>query len=218
MTAATGTGTRTDRRKARTRGALIRAAQAFIADDHVNAPITEITEAADVAIGSFYNHFESREQLFEEALTEALESFGHALDGLTTEVEDPAHAFAQSFRLAARLGVAQPQMARLLVNAGPALIDADRGLAPRAKRDIATAVAAGRFTVADPGLAYLVVAGALLSLLVHVLDAAGREPTADVDQVCEDLLRMLGLAADEAAALAHATLPELVGLDHLPGD
>lgn len=218
MTPPGGTGTRTDRRKARTRQALIRSAQSFLAADDVNAPITEITETADVAIGSFYNHFESREQLFEVALTEALDVYGHVLDALTTDVEDSARAFAQSFRLAARLGLARPQMARMLVNAGPTLINADRGLAPHARRDIAAAVADGRFTVADPELAYLVVAGALLSLCVHQLDTVDRDHAADVDQVCEDLLRMLGLAPDEAVEISHGPLPELGDLEELTGD
>lgn len=49
------------RRKARTRAALVRAVQRFIAEGHVNGPILEITQAADVGMGSFYNHFETKE-------------------------------------------------------------------------------------------------------------------------------------------------------------
>ena len=46
---------RLDRRKARTRAALIRAAQTLIAEGRTNVPILEITQAADVGMGSFYN-------------------------------------------------------------------------------------------------------------------------------------------------------------------
>ena len=46
---------RLDRRKARTRAALIRAAQTLIAQGRMNVPILEITQAADVGMGSFYN-------------------------------------------------------------------------------------------------------------------------------------------------------------------
>jgi len=31
-------------------------------------PVLEITQAADVGMGSFYNHFDSKEQLFEAAV------------------------------------------------------------------------------------------------------------------------------------------------------
>ena len=60
-------GNRLDRRKARTRDALIRAAQTLIAEGRTNVPIVEITQVADVGMGSFYNHFESKEQLFDAA-------------------------------------------------------------------------------------------------------------------------------------------------------
>lgn len=56
----TGTPNRLDRRKARTRAALIGAAQACIAAGKTNVPILEITQAADVGMGSFYNHFQTK--------------------------------------------------------------------------------------------------------------------------------------------------------------
>jgi AcrR family transcriptional regulator len=68
--AATQQANRLDRRKARTRAALIRAAQTLIAEGRTNVPILEITQAADVGMGSFYNHFETKEQLFEAAVEE----------------------------------------------------------------------------------------------------------------------------------------------------
>ena len=45
------TPNRLDRRKARTRAALVRAAQAFIAAGKLNVPILKITQAADVGRG-----------------------------------------------------------------------------------------------------------------------------------------------------------------------
>jgi AcrR family transcriptional regulator len=55
---------RLDRRKAQTRQALIDAAVRLIAEGRgERASIQEITEAADVGFGSFYNHFPSKEQL-----------------------------------------------------------------------------------------------------------------------------------------------------------
>ena len=64
---------RLERRKQRTRAALIKAAQAFIAAGKLNVPVLEITQAADVGMGSFYNHFESKEELFDAAVAEVLD-------------------------------------------------------------------------------------------------------------------------------------------------
>ena len=60
--------TRLDRRKARTRQALLDAAVRLITEGRGDrASIQEITDEADIGFGSFYNHFESKEQLFQTA-------------------------------------------------------------------------------------------------------------------------------------------------------
>ena len=60
---------RLDRRKARTRQALIDAAVRLIAEGRGDrASIQEITEEADIGFGSFYNHFDSKEALAVVAL------------------------------------------------------------------------------------------------------------------------------------------------------
>src|SRR5262245_26454051 len=127
---------RLERRKARTRAALIRAAQSFLASGKVNVPILEITQAADVGMGSFYNHFESKEELFQVAVEDALDAFGAMLDQLTVGLDDPAQVFAQSFRRTGRLHRRQPELSKVLLNNGLALAGSDKGLAPRARRDI----------------------------------------------------------------------------------
>src|SRR5919199_5007911 len=86
---------RLERRKARTRAALVRAAQALIADGKTAVSVLEITQAADVGLGSFYNHFETKEQLYQAAVEDALEAHGALLDELTTGLDDPAQVFAQ---------------------------------------------------------------------------------------------------------------------------
>jgi AcrR family transcriptional regulator len=67
---------RLEQRKARTRAALVRAAQTFIAAGEQNVPILEITQAADVGMGSFYNHFQTKEELFQAAVEDALDAYG----------------------------------------------------------------------------------------------------------------------------------------------
>src|SRR6202021_3019487 len=94
---------RLERRKQRTRAALIKAAQRLIAEGGVNGPVLEITQAADVGMGSFYNHFDSKEQLFEAAVADVLDAHGALLDRLTAAIDDPAEMFATSYRLTGRL-------------------------------------------------------------------------------------------------------------------
>src|SRR5436190_18108660 len=92
--------TRLDRRKARTRQALIDAAARLIAEGRgERASIQEITDAADIGFGSFYNHFESKDELFRTASEEVLERWGRMIDGACAGIEDAATVFVTSFRI-----------------------------------------------------------------------------------------------------------------------
>ena len=207
-----GEGTsRLDRRKARTRAALIHAAQAFLAAGTANVPIVEITEAADVGMGSFYNHFDSKDELFRAAVEDALEVFGALLDELSGCLDDPAHAFAQSFRLFGRLHRRNPELSRVLLNNGLAVARSSQGLAPRQRRDIEAGVRAGRFNGRDPELMNAVVTAAALNLGHLLQTRPGRDDADAADQVTEDVLRMLGLPAAEAHAICQRPLPDLDG-------
>lgn len=200
--------TRSARRRANTRAALVRAAGSFLADGRVNAPILEITQAADVGLGSFYNHFRTREELFAAAVLDAVDRHGTLLDELTEGIDDPAHVFAQSFRLVGRLHRRKPELSKVLLHNGLAMTDLGVGLAPRARRDIETGIGTGRFTVRDADLAMVVVAGAALCLGRLLHDHPERDDASATDQVTEDLLRMLGVPAGEAAEICRRPLPD----------
>ena len=199
---------RLERRKQRTRAALVKAAQRLIAEGKINVPVLEITKAADVGMGSFYNHFDSKEQLFEAAIADVLDAHGAMLDRLTESIDDPAETFATSFRLTGRLFRRRPQESEVLLANGPALLSADRGLAPRALRDIKVGVAAGRFKVDDPELALAMAGGALLGLGKLLRDNPDRDDARAADTVTESVLQLLGLSAEEAHAVCQRPLPD----------
>jgi len=203
---------RLERRKQRTRAALIQAARRFIASGKLNVPVLEITQAADVGMGSFYNHFDNKEALFEAAVADVLDTHGALLDQLTASIDDAAETFACSFRLTGRLFRRRSQESQILLVNGLNLIWSDRGLGPRALRDIELATAAGRFTVNDPKLALAVAAGALLGLGKLLQDEPDRDDAAAADRVTEDVLRLFGLNADEAHEICQRPLPDIAGV------
>ncbi|CAM3303751.1 TetR/AcrR family transcriptional regulator [Mycobacterium frederiksbergense] len=200
---------RVQRRKQRTRAALISAAQGFIAEGRLSVPVLDITQAADVGMGSFYNYFDSKEELFAAAVAEALEAHGALLDVLTADVEDPAEAFACRFRLTGRLFRRRPQESQILLANGVALLTSDRGLAPRALRDIEAAVGAGRFSVDDPQLALAVAGGAIMGLGALLSSDPDRDDARAADSVTADVLRLFGMSAADAAEVCARPLPDL---------
>lgn len=209
----TGNANRQERRKARTRAALITAAQSVVAAGRLNAPILEITQAADVGMGSFYNHFDSRDQLFRAAVEDALERRGSRFDELSSCLDDPAHAFAQSFRLTGRIHRLEPALSQVLFTFGMAMAAVENGLARRARRDIDRAVSAGRFSVPDVDLAMVVVAGAVLCLGRLLHDQPERDHAVSTDHVAQSVLRLLGMPDGEAGEICRRPLPHL---DDLP--
>ena len=206
---------RLDRRKARTRAALIQAAQTLIAEGRTNVPVLEITQAADVGMGSFYNHFETKEQLFAAAVEDVMDAYGQLLDRLTAGIENPTEVFACSFRLTGRLYRREPELSRVLLNNVLRLLSADNGLAPRARRDIAAGVAAGRFDVEDLDVAVTMAAGALIALGQLLHDQPERDVEETTDRVTEELLRMLGVPRRQAHRISSLPLPDI---DAVRGD
>lgn len=201
-------GNRLDRRKARTRAALIRAAQTLIAEGRTNVPILEITQAADVGMGSFYNHFETKEELFDAAVESVMDAYGQLLDTLTADIDDPAEVFATSFRLAGRLHRREPELSRVLLNNALRLLSSEEGLAPRARRDIQAGIDAGVFKVDDVDLAVTMSAGALVCLGQLLHDQPGRDDGAAADRLAEDLLRVYGVPAKQARRICSLPLPD----------
>ena len=209
---------RLQRRKQKTRSALLRAAQRFIAEGKLNAPILEITQAADVGMGSFYNHFSSKEELFDAAVADALDNLGALLDGFTDSINDAAEAFATNFRLTGRLFRDRPEEAALLLANGGSLILSDRGLSPRALRDIAAAIDRGRFTITDAELGLAIAGGMLFGLTTLLRERPERDTDATVDEVTERLLRTLGMTASQAKAMCRKPLPDTSALHASPAD
>ncbi|CCK26116.1 TetR family transcriptional regulator [Streptomyces davaonensis JCM 4913] len=201
---------RLDRRKARTRAALIAAAQQFLAEQgRADVSIQEITEAADVGFGSFYNHFTSKDELFDAAVALTLEEHGALMDSVVGDLKDPAEIFAASVRLTGRLQRTHTQIARVLVRTGMPYLTSDSGLAPRAIRDLQAAADNGRLDIDDPHTALAMVGGALLGVL-HLLET---RPDLDAEQVSDQLatrlLRMFGMTHAEAQEIAGRPLPSL---------
>ncbi|ETW23356.1 TetR family transcriptional regulator, partial [Mycobacterium gastri 'Wayne'] len=157
----------------------------------------------------FYNHFDSKEELFQAAVNEVLDAHGALLDAIAELSEDPAETFARSFRLTGRMFRRRPEESSIVLSHGLDLITSDRGLAPRSRRDIAAAAAAGRFDVEDPQLAMAVAAGALLGLGQLLCDQPERDAAQATDEVAENLLRLFGMPADEAHRLCLRPLPFL---------
>ncbi|MGL4177032.1 MAG: TetR/AcrR family transcriptional regulator [Dermatophilaceae bacterium] len=201
---------RHERRRARTRQALIGAARQFLAEHgSLNVSIQQLTDAADVGFGSFYNHFSSKRELERAAITDVLEAHGRMLDERTAHLADPAEVFATSLRLTMRLVDTDPQTAQILVRTGfTYVMDETSGIYPRALRDIKRAMSAGRFPVQDTDIMLAATGGALLAMVQLTLRDRGRVDGSSIELLTMQLLRGFGMPSRSARAVAFRPLPD----------
>jgi len=201
---------RLDRRKAHTRQALIDAAVRLMTDGRGDrASIQEITEEADIGFGSFYNHFESKEQLFQVASEEVMERWGAMFDRASMGITDPAMRIAVGVRMSGRLAWTNPAISGFLLGAGLDVLESSGGLVSRGLRDIRAGQAAGRFSVKDAEIAFSAIVGGMLGLLRVQRRNPGDVDESSVDEFAEEALRLLGVPAREAARIAARPLPAL---------
>ncbi|MGW7543838.1 TetR/AcrR family transcriptional regulator [Streptomyces sp. NPDC054770] len=200
---------RFERRRAETRRALVRAARRILAETgDTSVSIQAIAEQADVGFGSFYNHFDSKPELFEAAVVDALEEFGQAFDEQLAGIDDPAELVAAGFRLSARMADSHPELMQVLRRRGLGHIHTENGLTRRALRDVQTGLASGRFTPVDPTVALCALGGSLLSLV----ELRFARPEVDGDEAAASLaemtLRMLGVPPADAHEVSRRPLPD----------
>jgi AcrR family transcriptional regulator len=208
VTTSTPAPNRGARRRARTRTQLLDAARELFAVQGVEATrVGDITERADVGAGSFYNHFPDKDAIVEAILADAAEQQGRMVDALTATLADPAEVMAVAHRHFVRLAQSDPTFAQLVVRLDLSHRLMTTTLGPRATKDIASGIAAGRFDVADPVVALHAMGGALLGVMRAVIDGLAG-PDADVLHA-EGVLRSLGVPKAQAAKLARRPMPAL---------
>lgn len=186
------------------------AAQALIAERGVaGLRVAEITEAADVGRGSLYNYFDSKEDLVAAIVTEAVEALAARVIMELPDTDDAAVRASVADRRFIRLASSDAEFARLLVNLhrGDDLFAA--ATLPYARIALEAGIETGRFNVSDLDVVLITLAGGAFALIRAIL--AGQAP-ADADQAhAESILRLLGVAPEEARVISSLPLEDPAG-------
>jgi AcrR family transcriptional regulator len=198
------------RRKRETRARLLEAALRLMAEKGVEGvAISEITEAADVGFGSFYNHFESKQAIYEAVVDSVFEDYADWLDRVLADRTDPAEIVAISIRYGLTRALEDPLWGQFLVREGLSMRSLNRGLGRRLMRDIQKGIDAGRFAADDPSMKFISVGGTvLLSIAAASTNVENKLTTKDLpERAASAALRILGLDRKEADRIARRPLP-----------
>jgi AcrR family transcriptional regulator len=169
--------------------------------------IADIAERADIAIGSFYNHFSTKDELVDALIEDSLSEQLRLLQRRQARVSDPAEKISVAHRHLVGLVRTDPDWAWLLVRLEFPRRVARSVLGDAARTDLLVGIRAGRFQVANPTLALNASGGALLAV-IHAQLVGEDSGNADSEHA-EGVLRSFGLDPVEAAVIARRPLPEV---------
>lgn len=155
---------RRERRRLRNREALVAAARQVMADvGYERATITAITDAADLGFGTFYQYFQSKEDILEAVIEEALARMVAPLQSDDLSALTPERALEAVARRFAEAAAANRDVLRIVFRHGPMslrpLLHFRDAFVEQLETVIRRGLAVGDFAVADPSLAARALAG-----------------------------------------------------------
>ncbi len=199
---------RVARRRERTRQRILEVAEDLVRERGVEAvTIDDITDAADIARRSFYHHFESKHDLLVPVARAHTRSLNRRIDRLIENLDDPAEVVAVGLRHTLRGFVDDPLCAWFILHSGLPHDRLREGIGESAARDLERGVKTGRFLLPNPQVLGDLFSGAVVGVLSAYLNGTVGE--ADLDDVVEYMLRLLGVPPQDAREITRRPLPPL---------
>lgn len=195
-------------KSARTRARLMDAAVEVFARQGIEAAsVNEIAQAADVANGTFYNHFKDKDEIVGVVAFAIAGDVAERLDQAMEGLEDAAERTSFATRQFIELATSAPSWGRALVRAVWYLPELRRQVSAFARSDIERGVKSGLFKVeVDDFLVDLFASLVVMTVFLRLEGEAGPDAGA---QAAEHQLRMLGVTPARAKRVAWRELTPL---------
>lgn len=193
-------------RRDKTRGQLLLAAAKLVASRGTDGlTIEDFIKAAGVARGTFYNYFETREQLIRTLWRHLGKTSMRRIRQLNADDPDPASRLVSGLRMSIRKAMNDHVWGCLVFRISAGNPDLNEELRAFPLYDIREGMRLGRFSLEDPEIAGDYFVGVAMMAFKAVVIA---ERPADYPERCAMLvLRGLGLDTAEAVEIANRPLP-----------
>jgi AcrR family transcriptional regulator len=200
---------RMSRQKQKTRTALVKAALSVMARKGTEAAtISDITEAADVGFGSFYNHFASKDEVLSVVTEKLLDSIGKCIDDTIKDTSDPLETLATALRLFIAILISKPEWAQFIIRISATPTYKQFGIFKRLFRDIEKVSETSNSKIVDPGTVNYAIGGAMLFMVVALLE--GELPSDNApNRIAAAVLRILGQKENAIEKLIARPLPKI---------
>ena len=178
-------------RRARTRARISDAAARLLAERSPEAlTVDAVVEAAGVAKGTFYYHFDSLEELFAAVGERLAETFDEMLAPARLGLLNPIARISFAFSQLLEKATADPFWARLLVQSLQAPTEFARSVRANLKADLMEAKAQDQLALQDVELAADIIIGVSLQVTRGTFQ---RRPPVDLSrQALDAVLRAIG--------------------------
>lgn len=205
---------RTSRRTRDTRRKLIEAGVVLLRRaDYAAVPVAEITQLADVGLGTFYNHFAGKDALFDEAVQSVLDAQTERMATLGRADDSPVTTAAIAMHVVLGLAESDPAVAVVVARNGLRLLDAEAALVPQARALVQAGQAAGSFAELDVDLALSLVGGSLLGGLHTWWSTPELVTPAWTVELVDRVLVALGCDLGDARRASSSGLDRVTGRD-----
>ncbi|MGV8995801.1 MAG: TetR/AcrR family transcriptional regulator [Parvibaculaceae bacterium] len=195
---ATGAG-----KRERTRAAMLDATVRLVAQKGMEAlRINDVTDEAGLANGTFYNHFADKDEVLLEAAYGIAAEVSRQLDGDMTEIEDAPTRVVIATRQFINILLAEPDWAALLMSGTQHLPQLRDDASQYLRADLERGVAQGKFDIEVTGFLLNQIM-ALIAVAVTTQLHQGHDARL-TDGICENILRLLGLAPAEAKQICRS--------------
>jgi AcrR family transcriptional regulator len=171
--------------------------------------IGEIVEEARVGVGSFYNHFASKEELAKAIFAERGDAMGAALEQAALNSVNVAAATCYAFRTLIETVEHDQAWAAFIVQLEPRLHMLDGLLRDHARVGIKAGIDRGQLNVGDIETGITAFHALMIAIAQSMLD--GNLSTADAHRSSVYALRMFGIPEQEAVRLSNLSMADLRG-------
>jgi AcrR family transcriptional regulator len=160
--------------------------------------VDEIAMRADVAKGSFYNHFSDKEALARELAAHVRASLENEIARTNEGSDDPVKRIGRAFCCVLRFCLSAPERAAAMMKLFPRATDPTAPINAGVRRDVADGIAQGRIIAPSEDVAVACVVGVFMAGANRVLDLSADRARGFAQDLGTILLHGLGLSRTQA--------------------
>jgi AcrR family transcriptional regulator len=195
-------------KRERTRSSLIAAAYRVFARKEADAvTIDEIIAEAAVARGTFYNYFQTREEVLTAVAATLSDEMNHSIWAQSAEIEDPATRMAIAIRQFLHQSIRDSTWGWVIVRYGLVAAPLSETIATGVTTDLEAGIQLQRFQVEHKQAAIDLILGTGLMAMRTIL--GGHLEPDYPEQIAELILKTLGVEEREAHSIAFQDLESL---------